>query len=108
MQTTVKPECIWIVFIYVSALYLSIWEITIRYFFYVSSKNVELNPDPNEIQSHCYVSKEELKEMLEKAKRKELEITPWFSLIAETFLFKWWDNLQNLKQFIDHKTIHRM
>uniref|UniRef100_A0A3Q3WEC7 isopentenyl-diphosphate Delta-isomerase n=1 Tax=Mola mola TaxID=94237 RepID=A0A3Q3WEC7_MOLML len=71
-------------------------------------KNVELSPDPNEIKSHCYVSKEELKEMLEKAKRKELEITPWFSLIAETFLFKWWDNLQNLKQFMDHDHIHRM
>lgn len=71
-------------------------------------KDVVLNPDPNEIQSHCYVSKEELKEILEKAKRKELQVTPWFSLIAETFLFKWWDNLHNLKQFIDHKRIHRM
>lgn len=46
--------------------------------------------------------------MLEKAKRLELKITPWFSLIAETFLFKWWDNLQNLKQFMDHDHIHRM
>ncbi|TNN63544.1 Isopentenyl-diphosphate Delta-isomerase 1 [Liparis tanakae] len=71
-------------------------------------KDVELSPDPNEIKSHCYVNKEELKEMLEKGKRKELEITPWFSLIAETFLFKWWDDLQNLKNFIDHKNIHRM
>lgn len=71
-------------------------------------KDVELDPDPNEIKSHCYVSKEELKEMLVKAKRKELEITPWFGLIAETFLFKWWDNLQNLKQFMDHNNIHRM
>uniref|UniRef100_H3CTJ8 isopentenyl-diphosphate Delta-isomerase n=2 Tax=Tetraodon nigroviridis TaxID=99883 RepID=H3CTJ8_TETNG len=71
-------------------------------------KNVDLNPDPNEIQSHRYVSKEELKEMLEKAKRHELKITPWFSLIADTFLFKWWDNLQNLKQFMDHHHIHRM
>ncbi|XP_040922325.1 isopentenyl-diphosphate Delta-isomerase 1 [Toxotes jaculatrix] len=71
-------------------------------------KDVDLSPDPNEIKSHCYVSKEELKEMLEKAKRKELEITPWFSLIADTFLFKWWDNLQNLKQFMDHNNIHRM
>lgn len=75
---------------------------------YLSLKNVDLSPDPNEIKSHCYVSKEELKEMLEKAKRNELEITPWFSLIAETFLFKWWDNLHNLKQFMDHNTIHRM
>ncbi|XP_044032869.1 isopentenyl-diphosphate Delta-isomerase 1 isoform X3 [Siniperca chuatsi] len=71
-------------------------------------KDVELSPDPNEIKSHCYVSKEELKEMLKKAKRQELELTPWFSLIAETFLFKWWDNLHNLKQFIDHNKIHRM
>ncbi|XP_046879665.1 isopentenyl-diphosphate Delta-isomerase 1 [Hypomesus transpacificus] len=71
-------------------------------------KDVEVNPDPNEIQSHCYVTKEELKEMLEKAKRGELLITPWFSLIAQTFLFKWWDNLQNLKQFMDHDKIHRM
>ncbi|CAL8401168.1 unnamed protein product [Gadus morhua 'NCC'] len=71
-------------------------------------KDVDLSPDPNEIQSHCYVTKEELKDMLEKAKRNELAITPWFLLIAETFLFKWWDNLQNLKQFMDHDQIHRM
>ncbi|KAM8822906.1 isopentenyl-diphosphate Delta-isomerase 1 isoform 2-T3 [Spinachia spinachia] len=71
-------------------------------------KNVELSPDPNEIKTHCYVSKEEMKELLEKAKRKEVEITPWFSLIAETFLFKWWDDLQNLKKFMDHDNIHRM
>lgn len=71
-------------------------------------KNVELNPDPNEIKTHCYVSKEEMKELLEKAKRKEVEITPWFSLIADTFLFKWWDDLQNLKKYMDHDNIHRM
>ncbi|XP_058504099.1 isopentenyl-diphosphate Delta-isomerase 1 [Solea solea] len=71
-------------------------------------KDVELSPDTNEIKSYCYVSKEELREMLDKGKRKELEITPWFSLIAETFLFQWWDNLQNLKQFMDHDNIHRM
>ncbi|MGH0136693.1 UNVERIFIED_CONTAM: hypothetical protein FKN15_066566 [Acipenser sinensis] len=85
-----------------------IWgEHEIDYILFVQ-KEVELNPDPNEIKSHCYVSKEELKEMLNKAKNNEIKITPWFSLIAETFLFKWWDNLQNLKQFMDHSKIHRM
>lgn len=83
-------------------------DITDDNFSIFSLKDVELSPDPNEIKSHCYVSKEELKEMLTKAKRKELEITPWFSLIAETFLFQWWDNLHNLKQFMDHDSIHRM
>ncbi|KAJ8010396.1 hypothetical protein DPEC_G00074640 [Dallia pectoralis] len=71
-------------------------------------KDIEVDPDPNEIQTHCYVTKGELKEMLKKAKNNELLITPWFRLIAETFLFKWWDNLQNLKQFMDHEKIHRM
>ncbi|XP_032406851.1 isopentenyl-diphosphate Delta-isomerase 1 [Xiphophorus hellerii] len=71
-------------------------------------KDVELSPDPNEIKSHCYVSKEELKAMLDKAERKELDVTPWFGLIANTFLFKWWDNLHNLKRFMDHSNIHRM
>ncbi|XP_010883955.1 isopentenyl-diphosphate Delta-isomerase 1 isoform X1 [Esox lucius] len=71
-------------------------------------KDIPVNPDPNEIQTHCYVTKEELKEMLKKSKNNELLITPWFSLIAETFLFKWWDNLQNLKKFMDHEKIHRM
>ncbi|XP_041824502.1 isopentenyl-diphosphate Delta-isomerase 1 isoform X2 [Melanotaenia boesemani] len=71
-------------------------------------KDVDLNPDPNEIKTHCYVSKEELKLMLEKAEKQELEVTPWFRLIANTFLFRWWDNLHNLKQFTDHHNIHRM
>lgn len=71
-------------------------------------KNVTLNPDPNEIKSYCYVSKEEMKEILEKAASGEIKITPWFKIIAETFLFKWWDNLSHLSQVVDQEKIHRM
>uniref|UniRef100_A0A670YEP9 isopentenyl-diphosphate Delta-isomerase n=2 Tax=Pseudonaja textilis TaxID=8673 RepID=A0A670YEP9_PSETE len=71
-------------------------------------KNVQLDPDFNEIKSYCYVTQEELRELLEKASRNEIKITPWFRLIAETFLFKWWDNLNNLKRYVDHDKIHRM
>ncbi|KPP67405.1 isopentenyl-diphosphate Delta-isomerase 1-like [Scleropages formosus] len=74
----------------------------------VMQKDVELSPDPNEIKSHCYVTKEELKDMLRRAEKGELKITPWFGLIAETFLFQWWDNLHSLKKFMDHERIHRM
>lgn len=84
------------------------WKLTTYFFLLLSIKDVEVNPDPNEIKSYCYVSKKELKELLDKAKRSEVKITPWFSLIADTFLFKWWDNLQNLKHFMDHESIHRM
>ena len=85
-----------------------IWgEHEIDYILFVR-KNVTLNPDPNEIKSYCYVTKEELKELLEKAARGEIKITPWFQIIADAFLFKWWDNLNHLNQFVDHEKIHRM
>lgn len=71
-------------------------------------KNVTLNPDPNEIKSYCYVSKEELKELMKKAASGEVKLTPWFKIIVDTFLFKWWDNLNHLSQFVDHEKIHRM
>ncbi|KAG8573481.1 hypothetical protein GDO81_012425 [Engystomops pustulosus] len=85
-----------------------IWgEHEIDYILFVQ-KEVTVDPDPNEIKSHCYVTKEELKQLLERAKRGEVKITPWFQLIADTFLYKWWDNLENLKSFEDHDKIHRM
>ncbi|EHB13037.1 Isopentenyl-diphosphate Delta-isomerase 1 [Heterocephalus glaber] len=86
----------------------SIWgENEIDYILFVR-KNVTLNPDPNEIKSYCYVSKEELRELMRKAARGDVKLTPWFKIIVETFLFKWWDNLNHLSQFIDHEKIHRM
>ncbi|XP_064188391.1 isopentenyl-diphosphate Delta-isomerase 1 [Anguilla rostrata] len=108
-QSQVPPEeMTYLTRIHYKAQSDGIWgEHEIDYILFMQ-KDVEVNPDPNEIKSHCYVTKEELKDMLRRAKDKELLITPWFSLIAETFLFKWWDNLQNLKQFMDHKKIHRM
>ncbi|XP_023661551.1 isopentenyl-diphosphate Delta-isomerase 1 isoform X1 [Paramormyrops kingsleyae] len=71
-------------------------------------KDVDLNPNPNEIKSHRYVTREQLEGMLGAARRGEVEITPWFGLIAEAFLFKWWGNLQSLGSFVDHGKIHRM
>ncbi|XP_051872794.1 isopentenyl-diphosphate Delta-isomerase 1 [Pristis pectinata] len=85
-----------------------IWgEHEIDYIIFIQ-KDVTLKPDPNEIKSYCYVTKEELKDLLKKAENKEVKITPWFKLIAEKFLFTWWDSLHNLKQFINHEEIHRM
>ena len=36
-----------------------------------------------------------------------IKITPWFKLIVENFLFKWWDALDDLDGFKDDK-IHRL
>lgn len=46
--------------------------------------------------------------MFAHAEEKGLLITPWFRLICNEFLFKWWDNLANLKACKDVDTIHRL
>ncbi|XP_036044915.1 isopentenyl-diphosphate Delta-isomerase 1 isoform X2 [Onychomys torridus] len=94
--------------IYYKAQSDGIWgEHEIDYILFLK-KNVTLNPDPNEIKSYLYVSKEELKEIMKKAASGEIKLTPWFKIIVDTFLFKWWDNLNHLSQFVDHEKIHRM
>uniref|UniRef100_A0A8C5QTS1 isopentenyl-diphosphate Delta-isomerase n=1 Tax=Leptobrachium leishanense TaxID=445787 RepID=A0A8C5QTS1_9ANUR len=108
MEQVTPEELKYLTRIHYKAQSNGIWgEHEIDYILFVK-KDVTLNPDPNEIKSHCYVSQEELKQLLEKGKQGEVKITPWFQLIADTFLNKWWDNLHNLKPFEDHKKIHRM
>eukprot|EP00075_Anas_platyrhynchos_P017015 XP_027306268.1 isopentenyl-diphosphate Delta-isomerase 1 [Anas platyrhynchos] len=108
MEQVTPEEILYLTRIHYKAKSDGIWgEHEIDYILFVQ-KDVTLNPDPNEIQSYCYVTQKELKQLLDKASRNEVKITPWFKLIAETFLFKWWDNLPNLEKFVDHEKIHRM
>ncbi|XP_024059749.2 isopentenyl-diphosphate Delta-isomerase 1 isoform X1 [Terrapene carolina triunguis] len=108
LEQVTPEEIFYLTRIHYKARSDGIWgEHEIDYILFVQ-KNVTLNPDPNEIKSYCYVTQEELKQLLEKASKNEIKITPWFKLIAETFLFKWWDNLHNLNRFVDHEKIHRM
>lgn len=67
--------------------------------------DAELKINPNEVQDEKWVSQDDLREMF---KSPELTYTPWFKLICETFLFKWWDNLADLTPCKDETTIHRL
>ncbi|GAA5930221.1 isopentenyl-diphosphate delta-isomerase IDI1 [Sporobolomyces koalae] len=46
--------------------------------------------NPNEVSATKWVSKQELVEFFQDP---ESTFTPWFRLIAESFLYKWWDAL---------------
>ncbi|KAI8849438.1 NUDIX hydrolase domain-like protein [Chytridium lagenaria] len=70
--------------------------------------NVTVNPSPNEVKSGQYVSKPELEEMFAAADKDEILLTPWFRLIVKNFLYKWWDNLEDLSKFQDDSEIHRL
>ncbi|KAM0751285.1 isopentenyl-diphosphate delta-isomerase [Meredithblackwellia eburnea MCA 4105] len=50
----------------------------------------KLEPSPNEVSDIKWVSKEELDTFFADSTNA---FTPWFKLIAQSFLYKWWDAL---------------
>ena len=73
-------------------------------------RDVTVSANPNEVKSHCYVTEDELRDILRKAEegRGGVVVTPWFKAIADNFLFRWWREMDSLQQFQDHTHIHRM
>ena len=44
-------------------------------------------------------------------KNKSLKFTPWFRLICDSMLFKWWERVENgtgLGEYIGEKDLRRM
>ncbi|XP_037093429.1 isopentenyl-diphosphate Delta-isomerase 1-like [Pollicipes pollicipes] len=70
--------------------------------------DVRLEPNPNEVKDVHYVARPEMAGFLAGMERAGVELTPWFKLITDTWLMRWWEHLDDLKQFEDHDTIHRL
>lgn len=75
-------------------------------------RNVHVNPNPDEVADIKYVNQEQLKELVSKADAGEdgLKLSPWFRLIVNNFLYKWWNHLEKgtLHEIVDMKTIHKL
>ncbi|KAJ8752903.1 hypothetical protein K2173_008638 [Erythroxylum novogranatense] len=75
-------------------------------------RDVNVNPNPDEVADVKYVNREQLKELLRKADAGEegLKLSPWFRLVVDNFLFKWWDQVEKgtVKEAADMKTIHKL
>ncbi|KAG0737815.1 hypothetical protein G6F57_004999 [Rhizopus arrhizus] len=67
--------------------------------------DVTLSLNPNEIRDIKYVTPQELQEMF---KDPSIPMTPWFKLICNTFLFKWWKQLETIETVETDNTIHRL
>lgn len=68
-----------------------------------------INPHPEEVQATAFVTRDELKEMM--APKSGLLWSPWFRIIAEKFLDRWWDDLDvtlSSDAFVDKDTIHKI
>ncbi|CAN1187036.1 Isopentenyl-diphosphate Delta-isomerase II [Linum perenne] len=74
-------------------------------------RDVSVNPNPDEVAEIKYVNREELRELLRKADAGEggLKLSPWFRLVVDNFLFKWWDDVEKgtLKDAVD-MNIHKL
>ncbi|XP_047938337.1 isopentenyl-diphosphate Delta-isomerase I [Salvia hispanica] len=75
-------------------------------------RDVSVHPNPDEVHDVKYVNREELKELLRKADAGEggLKLSPWFRLVVDNFLFKWWDHVEKgtINEAVDMKTIHKL
>lgn len=81
-----------------------VWgEHEIDYILFIRS-DPTLNINPNEVRDTRYVSADELRQMFNDP---ALTFTPWFKLICESYLFKWWEKLDSVNQFQDN-CIQRM
>jgi len=76
--------------------------------------DVSLDINKNEVQDTRWVNADELRQMFKDVESKSgkdraLKYTPWFRLICEGMLFKWWEALceGNIKEFTD-ENIRRM
>lgn len=84
-----------------------VWgEAEIDYIF-VLRKKLELNPNPEEVQSQRYLTKEAMQDLLLNYKKYNIKITPWVRLLAKDFLFNYWDNLHDLRSVAQpNKIVH--
>ncbi|KAI9298522.1 isopentenyl pyrophosphate isomerase [Neoconidiobolus thromboides FSU 785] len=90
-----------------------VWgEHEIDYILFIKA-DVDLDVNPNEVKATRYVNQDQLKQIF--ADYGNVKITPWFKLICETFLFNWWNALEQdtsgsklLNVPSDKDTIHRL
>ena len=75
-------------------------------YIFVIKIDVEINPNPNEIQKTQYVDEKELNDLFGKANGNDVKIGPWFRLIKDNFLSKIWRNLESIEDINDNEVHH--
>ena len=76
-------------------------------YIFVIKCDLNINPNPNEIEQTKYVDQNELQLLFDAADNRSLNIGPWFRLIQENFLSDIWDTLDNLSDIADDE-LHYM
>ena len=72
-------------------------------YIFVITCDVDIDPNPNEIDETRYVNPEELEQLFNSNEK----IGPWFRLIKENFLNNIWESQENPSVAADEK-LHKM
>lgn len=81
---------------------------------FVVQKDVQLSPEPNEVEHVQYVTREKLNAMFDQADSStDLCLTPWFQHIMRHFGWDWWHALvehgmDKVETLRDSETIHHI
>ena len=75
-------------------------------YIFAMKRNIQIDPNANEIQETRYVNSEQLNELFEKSEDGGVKIGPWFRLIRDNFLDKIWINIDSLDNIRDKKVHH--
>ena len=70
-----------------------------------NQEKIQLEANPEEVQNVMYLKKSDLTDFVKDMGPEKL--TPWFTLMCNSMLPKWWDSLDDLKPFINHDQIIR-
>ena len=80
----------------------------IDYILFIKAQ-VDLKPNPDEVEDAKYVTEEELKQIMKPD--SGLKWSPWFRIIAQRFLHTWWQDVDqtiSTDKHLDLKTIHKV
>ena len=70
-----------------------------------TKENINLEANPEEVQNVMYLKKSDLTDFVQDMGSEKL--TPWFKLMCDSMLPKWWESLDDLKPFVNHEQIIR-
>ena len=75
-------------------------------YIFAMKRNIQIDPNANEIQETRYVNSEQLNELFEKSEDGGVKIGPWFRLIRDNFLNRIWGKIDSLESIKDENVHH--
>ena len=70
-----------------------------------TKENINFEANPEEVQNVMYLKKSDLTDFVQDMGSEKL--TPWFKLMCDSMLPKWWESIDDLKPFVNHEQIIR-